>query len=89
MSYNSNLHVFKHRRSELRNNATKPEIILWSRPKGGQCNEGYDAQRTLYLEGLGLKVLRFTNDQVFNNLEGVVDIISQTPPNLPFKKERR
>jgi very-short-patch-repair endonuclease len=41
------------------------------------------------LEGLELKVLRFTNDQIFNNLEGVMDIISQTPPNLPFKKGRR
>lgn len=125
MSYNSNLHIFKYRRSELRNNATKPEVILWSKLKGGQCNnkkfrrqhgfgpyivdfyckklglvieldgdthigkEEYDAQRTLYLEGLELKVLRFTNDQIFNNLEGVMDIISQTPPNLPFKKGRR
>jgi very-short-patch-repair endonuclease len=38
MSYNSNLHIFKYRRSELRNNATKPEVILWSKLKGRQCN---------------------------------------------------
>ena len=31
----------------------------------------YDRERTAYLHGLGLHVLRFTNDEVLNNLEGV------------------
>ncbi len=31
----------------------------------------YDQARTKILEGYGLKVIRFTNDEVMNNLEGV------------------
>ena len=31
----------------------------------------YDEARTKVLEGYGLKVIRFTNDEVMNNLEGV------------------
>ncbi len=31
----------------------------------------YDAQRTALLEGLGLRVLRFSNADVFENLHGV------------------
>ncbi|MDP3245185.1 MAG: endonuclease domain-containing protein [bacterium] len=34
-----------------------------------------DEQRNKYLEGLGLKVLRFTNLDVLKNLEGVVEEI--------------
>ena len=37
----------------------------------------YDAERTLFLEGLGLQVLRFTNEDVFRNLEAVGERISQ------------
>ena len=36
---------------------------------------GYDERRTLYLEGLGLKVLRFPNRQVTESLDGVCDAI--------------
>ncbi len=35
----------------------------------------YDCERTKVLESLGLKVLRFTNLQVFENLNGVVSVI--------------
>ena len=31
----------------------------------------YDTQRTAFLEGLGLRVLRFSNDDVLENLHGV------------------
>ncbi len=31
----------------------------------------YDLERTRVLEGYGLRVLRFTNDEVLNNFEGV------------------
>jgi isoleucyl-tRNA synthetase len=34
-----------------------------------------DEQRTEILEGLGYKVLRFTNDQIFHDIEGVIKII--------------
>jgi very-short-patch-repair endonuclease len=32
----------------------------------------YDAARTAFLEGLGLRVLRFSNTDVLENLDGVV-----------------
>ena len=31
----------------------------------------YDQERSIYLQGLGLTVMRFTNDEVMQNLEGV------------------
>jgi very-short-patch-repair endonuclease len=35
----------------------------------------YDARRTTYLEGLGLRVVRFWNSAVLTNREGVCDTI--------------
>ena len=35
----------------------------------------YDLERTKVLESLGLKVIRFDNAQVFENLNGVVSVI--------------
>ncbi len=37
----------------------------------------YDQQRDRYLRSLGLHVLRFTNEEVLRNLEGVVKAIWQ------------
>ncbi|MEO1433154.1 MAG: endonuclease domain-containing protein [Cyanobacteria bacterium J06633_8] len=37
--------------------------------------KNYDAQRTLILENYGLQVIRFTNEQVFKNFEGVCESI--------------
>src|SRR5580693_2174186 len=53
--------------------------------------QNYDAKRTEYLNGLGYKVMRFTNEDVMNNLEGVVETLyseakslaSRTPPLTP------
>ena len=42
----------------------------------------YDAQRTEYLNNLGVKVLRFENKLVFQNLQGVLDAIKDS-----FKEE--
>ena len=44
---------------------------------GGQHDEqrGYDAQRDARLGELGFRVLRFSNDEVFSNLEGVLEVI--------------
>ena len=43
---------------------------------GGQHNEepvkGYDTKRTNWLEGQGFQVLRFWNNDIFDNLEGVI-----------------
>ena len=44
----------------------------------------YDKRRTAVLEGYGLKVLRFTNDDVLRNFEGVYQVIEkEIPPNPP------
>lgn len=37
----------------------------------------YDQKRTLYLEQRGLKVIRFTNDEVLDDLDAVVKEIEQ------------
>ena len=37
----------------------------------------YDAQRTAFLEGLGLKVLRFSNADVLDDLRGVMARIAE------------
>ena len=46
---------------------------------GGQhaTAEAYDRNRTQYLEGEGFRVLRFWNDDVLTNLDGVLDIVTQ------------
>jgi very-short-patch-repair endonuclease len=44
----------------------------------GESHEGrqeYDAERSEFLRDLGLRVVRFTNDDVLTNLEGVADAI--------------
>ena len=44
----------------------------------------YDQQRTEILEGYGLKVIRFSNEDVLHNLDGVVSFIEGLiPPNPP------
>jgi very-short-patch-repair endonuclease len=50
-----------------------PEAALVVELDGGQHTDraAYDARRTRYLEGLGLRVLRFWNPEVLTNLEGV------------------
>ncbi|NEO88415.1 MAG: endonuclease domain-containing protein [Spirulina sp. SIO3F2] len=37
--------------------------------------EAYDEKRTEILEGYGLRVLRFTNDEVLNSFEGVCEMV--------------
>lgn len=47
----------------------------------------YDKQRDCYLENLKLKVLRFTNDQVMKNIEGVLNSIkTQTTPSPSLER---
>ena len=46
----------------------------------------YDFKRTQILEGYGLRVIRFTNDEVMNNFEGVCQKIGEEIPlNPPFQ----
>ena len=54
---------------------------------GGQHNEEnyqeYDSERTVYLEKAGYKVLRFWNNEIFENIEGVTEKISNFANSLP------
>jgi very-short-patch-repair endonuclease len=51
----------------------------------------YDAERTVYLEAHGYKVLRFGNGDVMNNIEGVLGVILEelnpSGTNLPDRKK--
>ncbi|MDZ8082600.1 MAG: endonuclease domain-containing protein [Nostoc sp. DcaGUA01] len=42
-----------------------------------QEGKDYDSERTAILAGYGLKVMRFTNDDVLNNFEGVCQKIDE------------
>jgi very-short-patch-repair endonuclease len=46
----------------------------------------YDWERTQILEGYGLKVLRFSNDEVLQDWEGVCRRIEESIPPTPLKK---
>jgi very-short-patch-repair endonuclease len=46
----------------------------------------YDWERTQILEGYGLKVLRFTNDEVLQDWEGVCRRIEEEIPPTPLFK---
>jgi very-short-patch-repair endonuclease len=59
-------------------------------------NARYDVSRTARLERAGFVVLRFWNNDVFGNIEGVVDVIlaaladrqaTPSPPNPPLEGE--
>ncbi|HJR72379.1 MAG TPA: DUF559 domain-containing protein [Luteimonas sp.] len=64
---------------------------------GGQHAEAvaYDNERTRNLEKSGFVVLRFWNNEVFENMDGVLDVIWRTlreranpsPPNPPLEGE--
>jgi len=57
---------------------------------GGQHNlpdgREYDAERTAYLSGHGIEVVRFWNNEVLQEMEGVLMKLEQfiTPPVLPL-----
>ena len=49
-----------------------------------EAGRAYDTERTAILEGYGLKVIRFTNDEVLHNFEAVCDRLEGSiPPNPP------
>ena len=64
---------------------------------GGQHADdvAYDTGRSRFLENAGFKVLRFWNHDVFDNIEGVVEVIldslvppaAPSPPNPPLEGE--
>ena len=50
---------------------------------GGQHNEDVEAQRTRYIEALGFRVIRFWNNDVLGNIEGVIKEIERVIANMP------
>lgn len=38
----------------------------------------YDEERSKYIEGFGIRILRYTNDDVYNNIDGVLQEIENT-----------
>ena len=58
-----------------------PELKLIIEVDGGQHNEpyniDYDNRRTEYLENKGYTVIRFWNNEIYNNINGVLEQISK------------
>ncbi|MBX9881814.1 MAG: DUF559 domain-containing protein [Sphingomonas sp.] len=58
---------------------------------GGQHDQEADAARTAYLEGLGWRVMRFWNNDVVENWEGVLQVVlaelNKSPHPLPHAGE--
>ncbi|GBE76060.1 hypothetical protein myaer87_32870 [Microcystis aeruginosa NIES-87] len=46
----------------------------------------YDLERTQILSGYGLTVIRFTNQEVLSNFEGVCGVIGSLIPPTPLDK---
>ena len=49
----------------------------------------YDARRTRFLETQGYRVLRFWNNDVLDNVEGVLGVIRDTLDNMPSPSPSR
>ncbi|MEK9180830.1 MAG: endonuclease domain-containing protein [Patescibacteria group bacterium] len=69
-----------------------PEMKLAIEIDGGQHNETQNRQadeaRTHYLRGLGIKVIRFWNNEILLNPEGVYDKILQIINSLKFNSSK-
>ena len=57
---------------------------------GGQhCESRRDLSRTAFLEGQGFRVIRFWNNEIFGNIEGVIETIAlaltECPPPAPSR----
>jgi very-short-patch-repair endonuclease len=50
-------------------------IELDGQPHFEAWREDYEAQRTAYLQGTGMKILRFENKVLYEDLEGVLEAI--------------
>jgi very-short-patch-repair endonuclease len=55
------------------------EVDGWSH----DTRQEYDAQRDIFMKSLGYRVLRFSNEDVMKNLEGVVMAIAQALAAIP------
>ncbi|WCP11922.1 hypothetical protein sphantq_00317 [Sphingobium sp. AntQ-1] len=50
---------------------------------GGQHNDEVDAERTRYIEAQGFRMIRFWNNDVLGNIEGVIEEIERVIANMP------
>ena len=53
------------------------------------ANADYDARRTLFLNAQGYRVLRFWNNEVIDNLDGVLTMIEEVLDNMPSPNPSR
>ena len=60
-----------------------PERRLIIEVDGGQHSPARDARRTAYLESQGFRLIRFWNNEVLNNLDGVWTVIEQALSDAP------
>jgi very-short-patch-repair endonuclease len=61
------------------------EVDGWSH----DVRQGYDARRDDYMQSMGYRVLRFTNEDVMTNLEGVVTTIALALTHSPSPNPSR
>lgn len=63
-----------------------PEKRIAIEIDGGQHNETVDKERTEFLKSRDIEVVRFWNNEVLENIEGVIGMIQTfiTPPILPL-----
>jgi very-short-patch-repair endonuclease len=64
-------------------------IYLVIEVDGGQHNDGVDANRTRYIEAQGFKVIRFWNNDVLGNLDGVAAEITRVIADMPSPNPSR
>ncbi|ASY45568.1 hypothetical protein CJD35_14875 [Sphingobium xenophagum] len=50
---------------------------------GGQHEDAVDAERTRYIEPQGFRVIRFWNNDVLGNLDGVIEDIMRVVADMP------
>jgi very-short-patch-repair endonuclease len=53
------------------------EAMLIVEIDGGQHDEARDARRTAFLESEGFEILRFWNNDVLTNLDGVIHVVRE------------
>ena len=65
-----------------------PKLVI--EVDGGQHAEhvAYDAQRTAVLERMGYRVIRFWNNEVLENIEGVFERICEEVERLPRQRRK-
>ena len=56
---------------------------------GGQHEDAVDAERTRYIEAQGFRVIRFWNNDVLGNLDGVIEDIMRVVADMPAPNPSR